>query len=82
MLENLTRSGFCFLKSAGENGAIYENKFTGLWILYNFKTDTYKVVEDWNMEKLLEKIRKFLNSEFIRSFARGMNAAHASIWTL
>ena len=46
MLERLTSCGFCFLKSAGENGAIYENKFTGLWILYNFKTDTYKVMED------------------------------------
>ena len=34
------------------------------------------------MEKLLEKIRKFLNSEFMRNFARGMNAAHASMWTL
>lgn len=45
MLEKLINSGFCFLKSAGEKGAIYESKFTGLWILYNFKTDTYQVVE-------------------------------------
>jgi hypothetical protein len=45
MLERLTSCGFCFLKSAGEKGAIYENKFTGLWILYNFKTDTYTVLE-------------------------------------
>lgn len=34
------------------------------------------------MEKLLEKIRKFLNSEFMRSFARGMNAAHAAQFTI
>lgn len=34
------------------------------------------------MEKLLKKIRKILNSEFLRSFARGVNAAHASMWTL
>ena len=34
------------------------------------------------MEKLLEKIRKILNSEFMRSFARGMISAHAAMWTL
>ena len=45
MLENLIKSGFAYLKSAGESGAIYENKFTGLWVLYNFRTDTYKVME-------------------------------------
>lgn len=45
MLENLTRSGYGFLKSAGENAAIYENKFTGLWILVDYLTNTYKVME-------------------------------------
>lgn len=44
-LDSLLNGGFCFLKSAGEKGAIYENKFTGLWILYNFKDDTYQVME-------------------------------------
>lgn len=34
------------------------------------------------MEKLLEKIRKFLNSDFMRSFAHGVNAAHIAMWTL
>ncbi len=34
------------------------------------------------MEKLLEKIRKFLNSDFMRSFANGVNAAHIAMWTL
>lgn len=34
------------------------------------------------LEKVMEKIRKFLNSEFLRSFARGMNAAHIAMWTL
>ena len=27
---------------------------------------------------MLEKIRKFFRSEFVRSFAKGMNAAHTA----
>ena len=44
-LENLIASGFCFLKSTGEHSAIYENKFTGLWLALDFTTHTYKVME-------------------------------------
>jgi len=45
MLDNLRNGGFFFLKSCGENAAIYENKFTGLWLLVDFLTNTYKVME-------------------------------------
>lgn len=45
-LENLIAGGFCFLKSCGENTAIFENKFTGLWIVYNYETNLYRVMED------------------------------------
>lgn len=45
MLENLVKCGFCFLKQAGENRAIYENKFTGLWLMVNMENNTYKVME-------------------------------------
>ena len=31
---------------------------------------------------MLEKIRKFFNSDFIRAFAKGMNAAHAAQFTI
>lgn len=44
-LDKLLNGGFRYLKSAGEKGAIYENIFTGLWILYNFRSDTYQVME-------------------------------------
>lgn len=46
MLDNLRNGGFCFLRQHGENGAIYENKFTGLWLLVDFNTNTYKVMEE------------------------------------
>lgn len=32
--------------------------------------------------KMLEKIRRFFNSYFVRSFAHGVNAAHIAMWTL
>lgn len=44
-LENLIRSGYGFLKPAGENAAIYENKFTGLWVLYDYQTENFRVLE-------------------------------------
>jgi len=46
MLENLIRGGFGYLKAAGENLAIYENKFTGLWLLVDFGKNTYTVLEN------------------------------------
>ena len=45
MLERLVKSGFGYLKSAGENAAIYENKFTGLWLMVNFAENSYSVME-------------------------------------
>ena len=45
-LENLISGGFCFLKSCSDNTAIYENKYTGLWIIYNHETSLYRVMED------------------------------------
>jgi len=45
-LETLTACGYCFLKELGNNDAIYENKFTGLRILYNYDNYTFKVMED------------------------------------
>lgn len=41
-LETLTACGYCFLKQTGENEAIFENKFTGLRIVYNY--DSYKFI--------------------------------------
>ena len=34
------------------------------------------------LEKMLEKIRRFFNSDFMRSFAHGVNEAHIAMWTL
>ena len=45
-LENLVSSGFCFLRECGENAAIYENKFTGLWLEFHFDNNTYRIMED------------------------------------
>lgn len=44
MLNKIISSGFSFLKNLNDTETIYENKFTGLWLVYNSKLDTYKVV--------------------------------------
>lgn len=44
MLSAILSSGFSFLKNVSETETIYENKFTGLWLVYNSKLDSYKVI--------------------------------------
>ena len=44
MLNVILSSGFSFLKNLNDTETVYENKFTGLWLVYNSKLDTYKVV--------------------------------------
>lgn len=44
MLKTIIASGFSFLKNLNDAETIYENKFTGLWLIYNSKFDSYKVV--------------------------------------
>ena len=44
MLRAIISSGFAFLKNLNDTETIYENKFTGLWIVYNSKFDSYKVI--------------------------------------
>ena len=44
-LENLVSSGFCFLRECGENAAIFENKFTGLWLEFHFDNTDEEIAE-------------------------------------
>lgn len=43
-MEKLLNNGFCFLKEITEDTAIYENKWSGLWVQVNTKTGNYIVM--------------------------------------
>lgn len=45
-LETLISSGYAFLKSVSNDVEIYENKFTGLRVMYDFSRNSYKVLGD------------------------------------
>ena len=43
-IETLVNCGYAFLKSVNDNEDIYENKFTGLRVLYDFTRNSYMVL--------------------------------------
>lgn len=43
-IETLVNCGYAFLKRVNDNADIYENKFTGLRVLYDFFRHAYKVI--------------------------------------
>lgn len=44
-LESILASGYAFLKKLNSTETIYENKFTGLWLVFDASHNTYRVVE-------------------------------------
>lgn len=45
MLNTILASGFAFLKKLNDTETVYENKFTGLWLVYDASHNSYKVVD-------------------------------------
>lgn len=45
MLDTILSSGYAFLKKLSDTETIYENKYTGLWIVFNASRNSYYVVE-------------------------------------
>ena len=44
-LESILSSGYAFLKKLSDTETIYENKFTGLWLVYDTSHNSYRVME-------------------------------------
>lgn len=44
-IEEVVSSGYAFLKQITDSKYIYENKFTGLRLLYDFDINSYKVLD-------------------------------------
>lgn len=44
-LDDILNSGYAFLKNLSDTETIYENKFTGLWLVYNTSHNSYRVME-------------------------------------
>ena len=44
-IEEVVSSGYAFLKQISESKSIYENKFTGVRLLYDFDMGSYQVME-------------------------------------
>lgn len=45
MLDAILASGYAFLKKLSDTETIYENKYTGLWIVFDTSHNSYRVVE-------------------------------------
>ena len=45
MLPAILASGFAFLKKLNDTETIYENKFTGLWLVYDASHNSYRVID-------------------------------------
>lgn len=45
-IETVVKSGYAFLKQINDTETIYENKFTGVRLVYNFGCGSYKVIVD------------------------------------
>lgn len=45
MLEAILASGYAFLKKLSDTETIYENKFTGLWLVFNASRNSYYIME-------------------------------------
>ena len=46
MLETILSSGYAFLKKLSDTETIYENKYTGLWLVFDTSHNSYRVVEE------------------------------------
>lgn len=46
MLNVILSSGFSFLKKLNDTETIYENKFTGLWLVYDASHNSYRVISN------------------------------------
>ena len=44
-IETIINSGYAFFKQLNDNETIYENKFTGMRLLYDFSREVYTVME-------------------------------------
>lgn len=44
MLDTILASGYAFLKNLSDTETIYENKFTGLWLVFDASHNSYKVL--------------------------------------
>ena len=44
-IESIVNSGYAFLKQINDSKTIYENKFTGVRLLYDFDMGSYQVIE-------------------------------------
>ena len=44
-LETIVNSGYAFLKQLNDSKTIFENKFTGLRLVYDFNLGSYQVIE-------------------------------------
>ena len=44
-LENILASGYAFLKNLSDTETVYENKYTGLWLVFDASHNSYKVME-------------------------------------
>lgn len=44
-LENILASGYAFLKNLNDTETVYENKYTGLWLVFDASHNSYKVME-------------------------------------
>lgn len=44
-LDSILSSGYAFLKKLNDTETIYENKFTGLWLVYDMSHNSYRVME-------------------------------------
>lgn len=45
-LDDLLNSGYAFLKTLSDTKTIYENKYTGLWLVFDTSHNSYRVVEE------------------------------------
>ena len=45
MLDTILSRGYAFLKKLSDTETIYENKYTGLWLVFDTSHNSYRVVE-------------------------------------
>ena len=45
-LETVVNSGYAFLKQVNDSKTIYENKFTGVRLVYDFDLGSFRVLEE------------------------------------
>ncbi len=45
-MSTLIKSGFAFFRALDEYRTIFENKFTGLRVIYDSRTDSHEVIRE------------------------------------